>query len=205
MKEPTNKTIRNKYIAKLMGTALLGFIASFIIITAYYITGGKVLCTAIENLMSPNLILVITTFSLCLHSISIIFSCLRESVKKYYLFAAESVALISGTVLSLSIYYYLIEFGLEYDPFLKKAIAIITVTLILFFLLTIFPFLIFMTNKINKKNYNENSTNKSITAFIIIFTIICMSFTLWGDKIDDIEICPKEECTHLSFRVSGLK
>lgn len=86
MAELNNKTIRNKYIAKLTGTAFLGFIASFIIITAYYMTGGKVLCTAIENFMSPNLILVITTFSLFLHSISIVFSCLRDSVKKYYFF-----------------------------------------------------------------------------------------------------------------------
>ncbi len=62
MEVSNDKTADKRYAMKLSGAVFFGFIASLIMVFAYYKTGGEILCTAVGNFMSPNLMLVIAFF-----------------------------------------------------------------------------------------------------------------------------------------------
>ncbi|MGO2147959.1 hypothetical protein [Halomonas sp.] len=180
------------YLKKLRNSVFLGAIVSLISISVYNITGGEILCTAIENLISPNLMLLIATFALSLHLISVFFSCIRDSVEKQYFFATELAALLIGATIGLSIFYYINEFGLSYQPILTELYKILALAFLFLGILTALPFYIFMNYRITKNNYKDKKYS-FIFIGIFSFSAVGIYATLFEDKIDDLPVCQKTE------------
>ncbi len=189
MEHLNKKSSNESYIKLLIGRATFGFIISFLLISLYYLSSGEVLCTAIENIMSPNLMFVMATISLSLHALSIFFSCLRKTANEYYYLSSELAVLLVSSAMSLSTFYYLYEFGFSYNPILLKLLPISLIAFLYFFSLTLLPFIIFVKYKIGKDNFKSNKTNVTITLAISIIAMICILFTLTGAKIPDLSVC----------------
>lgn len=200
MKTHSEKKSYNKHIRKTWHSILFGFIATFICIAAYRLTGGEILCTAIENLVSPNLMLFVASSAFLLHALSIFCTKLRETTEKFYSFATELASLLTGTALTLFIFYYYEDFGFKYHDILIPASIILTKTFVLISMLTALPLFILLNYQLNIKNYNKGK-NLYISLGVVCLAAIGFGFTLFGEKIDPLYVCEVDNNANLSFNI----
>lgn len=189
------------HLKKIFKNIGFGFIVTMFSIAAYRLTGGEILCTAIENLISPNLMALIATCAFSLHFLSIFKKELRSNAENLYSFSTELAALLTGAITSLLIVYYIEEFGFELHSFLILASLTVTKVIIMIIMLTALPLFLLLKYQLTKDNYKEG-TNFFISATIFSFAIVGIFSILLGSKIEPLHVCKPEPKTEQSVKIT---
>lgn len=200
MKNYEDTATYNEHLKKIFKNIGFGFIVSVISIAAYRLTGGEILCTAIENLISPNLMIFVATSALSLHFLSIFKKNLRKTAENLYSFSTELAALLTGTIIALFLVYYFEEFGFKFHAFLIPASLTMTKLIIMITMLTTLPLFLLLKYQLNKENYSKG-TNFYISVIIGSFAAVGIVAVLIGSKVESLPVCKAEKTAQLSYEI----
>ncbi|MEL7896008.1 hypothetical protein [Vreelandella neptunia] len=176
-------------------TMLFGYITVLIIAFLYLSTKKEFFCKSIQNMLSPNLILLIASFACTIHFGSIFYDRLRPVANYYYKNSIELTLILFGASCSLLTAYYFLEFGLSFNPeVLSKAVFVFLGLLLIFCFITLLPYQIFLKIKIDRKNLKNSIISQLSFALIIALPLVTTWITLTQNwSLDDMAICKETD------------
>ncbi|MCZ0930330.1 hypothetical protein L0636_07820 [Halomonas janggokensis] len=176
-------------------TMFFGYITILIIAVLYLTTERDFFCKSIQNMISPNLILLIAAFACIIHFASIFFERLRSVANYYYKHSIDLTLILFGASCSLLTAYYFLDFGMSFNSeVLIKAALVFIGLLLVFCIITLLPYQIFLKIKIDKKNISRSLIHFLSFAFIICLPLAISWITLTQNwSLDDMAICTEPD------------